>query len=198
MTISGNLKWDKHITNICKKANSTLAVLRRNVRVPSKSIKSTAYSALIRPHVEYCSSVWDPYTKHLTNKIEMVQRRSARWVFDSYRTGLNATGSTEMIKQLNCPPPLETRRMVSRLCLMYKMANNLVLMPTRTLLIPYPYSTKSKPPHAFIPLDLYPPKLYFLNSFFPRTVAEWNGLPHSVAAAPSLEAFKSSVMTVVA
>ena len=165
--------------------------------VPSKSIKSAAYSSLVRPHLEYCSSVWDPSTKQLINKIEMVQRRSARWVFNSYRTGLNSTGPTEMIQQLNWPP-LQIRRLTARLCLMYKMANNLVLMPTRTLLVPYPYLTKSMPPHAFIPLDLFQQKLYFSNSFFPRTVADWNWLPNSVAAAPSLEAFKASVMTVVA
>ena len=196
VTISGNLKWDRHVTNITNKANSTLAVLKRNVRVPSKTIKAAAYKALVRPHVEYCSSVWDPPTKHLKEKIEMVQRRSARCVCNSYRTGPNTTGPTEMIKELSWPS-LETRRQTARLCLLYKMANNLVLMSTRTLLIPYPYATKSMPPHAFVPLDLIPVKLYFSTTFFPSTVIAWNSLPVSVATAPSLEVFKSSLMAVV-
>ena len=165
--------------------------------MPSKTIKSAAYKALVRPHVEYCSSVWDPSTKNLKDKIEMVQRRSARWVCNSYRTRPNSTGPTEMIHELGWPS-LQSRRQTARLCLLYKMANNLVLMPTQTLLVPYPYVTKSMPPHAYTPIVLFPIKLYYSNSFYPRTIDEWNQLPTSVAAAPSLEAFKAFLMTVVA
>ena len=196
VTISGNLKWDTHITNITNKANSTLAVLKRNVRVPSKTIKAAAYKALVRPHVEYCSTVWDPATKNLKGKIEMVQRRAARWVCNKYRTGPNTTGPTAMIEDLGWPS-LESRRQSARLCLLYKMANNLVLMSSRSLLIPYPYATKSMPLHSFTPLHLTPVKLYFSNSFFPRTVSEWNLLPTYVATAPSLEVFKTSLMVVM-
>ena len=77
-TISCNLKWDVHVSHITNKANSNLAVLKRNVRVSSQSLKTAIYKALVRPHVEYCSTVWDPPTAHLTRKVEMVQRRSAR------------------------------------------------------------------------------------------------------------------------
>ena len=104
VTISGDLKWNKHITGIVKKANSTLAVLKRNIQVPSQTIKSAAYKALIRPHLEYCSPVWDPNTAILKNKIEMVQRRSARWVYNYYKTGPDASFSpTTMLQQLNWP-----------------------------------------------------------------------------------------------
>ena len=195
VTIQGDLRWDTHVTNITNKANSTLAVLKRNVRVPSKCIKAAAYKALVRPHVEYCSTVWDPSTKHLSKKIEMVQRRSARWVCNSYRTGPNSTGPTEMLNDLDWPL-LQTRRQNARLSLLclYKMANNLVHMSSRSLLKPYPYLTKNMPTHAFMPLDLIPSKLYFSNSFFPRTVQEWNQLPQNTATAPSLEAFKASLV----
>ena len=77
--------------------------------------------------------------------------------------------------------------------------NDLVLMSYRSLLHPYPYSTKSMPSHAYVPLDRMPRKVYFSTSFFPRTVAEWNSLPAElVATATSLESFKTSVWAVVA
>ena len=86
VTIQGDLRWNTHIANITGKANSSLAVLKRNVRVSSKTIKAAAYKALlVRPHLEYCSSVWDPPTANLIKPIEMVQRRSARWVNNNYR-----------------------------------------------------------------------------------------------------------------
>ena len=81
-----------------EQTNSTLAVLKRNVKVPSKEVKAAAYKALVRPHLEYASSVWDPpptadrKTKGLAEKVEMVQRSSARWVFSKYRYGPNTTG----------------------------------------------------------------------------------------------------------
>ena len=35
----------------------------------------------MRPQVEYASTIWSPYTKQNTQKIEMIQRRAAaRWV----------------------------------------------------------------------------------------------------------------------
>ena len=112
---------------------------------------------------------------------------------NKYRFGLNTTGPTQMISQLGWPL-LITRRKISRLSLMYKMTNDLTLMSYRSLLKPFPYHLKSLHPHAFIPLDRLPPKLYYSTSFFPQTVMEWNSLPASVfPEVPSLEAFKSSV-----
>ena len=197
VTISGNLKWDRHISNITKKANSSLAVLKRNVRVPSKVVKSAAYKALVRPHLEYCSTVWDPNTKCLKDKLEMVQRRSARWVFNKYRCGLNTTGPTEMISILGWPL-LETRRRIARMCLIYKMRENLTLMSYCSLLKPYPYVTQGMPAHAFVPLDKMPHRVYYSTSFFPRSVAEWNSLPADLfTSVTSLESFKTSVRAVV-
>ena len=73
-----------------------------------------------------------------------------------------------------------------------QLANDLVHMSSRTLLTPYPYFTKNMPTHAFTPLDLLPSKSYFSNTFFPRSVQEWNKLPQNTATAPSWEAFKAS------
>ena len=78
------------------------------------------------------------------------------------------------------------------------MKHNLVLMTYRSLLIPYAHLTKAMPPHAYIPLDKSPLKLYYVMSFLPRTVAEWNKLPCSVAAAPIPEIFKTSVTGMLA
>ena len=183
--------WNKHITGIVKKANSTLAVLKRNIQVPSQTIKSAAYKALIRPHLEYCSPVWDPNTAILKNKIEMVQRRSARWVYNYYKTGPDASCSpTTMLQQLN-RPLLETRRKIARLTLMYKMANNLVLMSYRSLLVRYPYGTKAMPAHAFVPMEKLPFKLYYASAFFPKTIQDWNNLPEDIADPGPPEDLKS-------
>ena len=78
--LSDDLRWNEHVNNMSNKANKTLGFLKRNLRhCPPKS-KELAYKTLVRPTLEYCSTVWDPYTAKNINTVEMVQRRAARWV----------------------------------------------------------------------------------------------------------------------
>ena len=160
VTISGNLKWDVHVSHITNKANSILAVLKRNVRVSSPPLKTAAYKALKRPHVVLQHSVGSTdSTPHLQGGDGAASLSQIRWVCNKYRTGLNTTGPTKMIRTLQWPS-LESRRKVARLCLLYKMRNNLVRISYRTLLEPYPYRTKAKspppPPHPLLPLHKNP------------------------------------------
>ena len=64
LTITSDLQWNQHINNITNKANSIIGLLRRNLRIPSHTIKTHAYQSLVRPHLEYASTVWDPPNKH--------------------------------------------------------------------------------------------------------------------------------------
>ena len=82
--ISSDLSWDTHINRISNKANNTLGFLRRNIRIHSKSLKFSAYKVLVRPELEYCFTVWCPFTDSNISKLEAVQRRAARWVRYDY------------------------------------------------------------------------------------------------------------------
>ena len=60
ITFTNDLKWHTHVSNICSKANRTLGFLRRNLAACPKAVKESAYKGLVRPVLEYGSSVWDP------------------------------------------------------------------------------------------------------------------------------------------
>ena len=47
---------------VTKKANNTLAFLRRNISRSPRDVKARCYESLVRPNLEYASSAWDPYT----------------------------------------------------------------------------------------------------------------------------------------
>ena len=53
--IFNDLSWNPYIDRTTKKAHSMIGFLKRNL----KTAKSNAYCALVRPHLEYCSTIWN-------------------------------------------------------------------------------------------------------------------------------------------
>ena len=98
---------------------AAVSFVRRNTRNLQKSFRETAYKSLIRPHVEYCSSVWDPHTLSDTQKIERIQRQAARYVTGDYRRSSSVSEMLHNLKWTN----LSTRRSVNRLTMIYKILN---------------------------------------------------------------------------
>ena len=74
VTINGDLSWYPHIDNTTKKANHTLGFLKRNIRVHNKDMKSVAYKTLVRPQLEYASTVW--YFHHDKDIIKLKQSKN--------------------------------------------------------------------------------------------------------------------------
>ena len=184
ITITPDLKWNQHINNICQKANNTLAFLRRNLRINSPDLKATAYKALVRPLVEYGTTVWDPATNKCIHQLEMVQRRAARFTLNRYH---NTSSVESMLEELEWPS-LKQRREDFRLAMMYKLHNNLVHFPTQSYISQVAMPTRTM--HADSYVVPRSRTKHHRMSFFPRTLRTCNVLPVSTVTAPSLEAFR--------
>ena len=87
VTITNDLKWNTHISNICTKANRTLGFLRRTPFSCPQDVKEAAYKGMVRPILEYGSSVSDPYTDKLQEELEKDQNCAARFVTRNYVYG---------------------------------------------------------------------------------------------------------------
>ena len=72
VTLSNDLEWSKHIAIMTNKANSKLSFLRRNLKGCPEKLKQT-YFSLVCSFMEYGATVWDPYQKYNSDKIERVQ-----------------------------------------------------------------------------------------------------------------------------
>ena len=84
-------------------ANRTLGFLRRNLSACSQDVKESAYKELVRPVMEYGSSVWDISGMLLQEELEKVQKRAARFVIGNY---IYETWSmTGILEQLKPTPP---------------------------------------------------------------------------------------------
>ena len=85
VTITKDLKWNVHISNVCTKANMTLFLKKRNLFSCPQDVREAAYEGLVRPILEYGSSVWDPHYESLRDDLEKAQKRAARFVTRNYR-----------------------------------------------------------------------------------------------------------------
>ena len=70
VTITNDLRWNTHVNNVCTKANGTLGFLRRNLYSCPQEVKEAAYKGLVRPILDYGSSVWDPKGGVLQEELE--------------------------------------------------------------------------------------------------------------------------------
>ena len=50
----------------------------------SKEVKNSACNMIVRSHLEYASTFWNPYTKRNIDKLEAAQRMAARFVQNVY------------------------------------------------------------------------------------------------------------------
>ena len=194
VTLSSDMKWNTHVDIAVSKANSMVGFLRRNLGSAPPKVKIQAYKSLVRPHIEYCSSVWDPHTKVNIQKIEAVQRRAARFILNDYNRESSVTAMLETLQL----PPLQQRRYINRQVMLHKMIyNNVDLAITDHL------QFKKRDPSAAITRRSHPLSLdvpfsktnCFQQSFFLKTAKEWNALPHTLLDIKDSMAFRQKLMS---
>ena len=177
VTLTYDLSWSQHVATIVSKAHQRLGFIRRNLRGSPYKCRETAFIALTRSQLEYCSSIWDPILNKDSDSIEKVQRKAARWARGQY----GSISVTQLLKDLKWRP-LADRRRDHRIILLYKILHGSVNIPPRTVDI---RKSKRTPRGVSNPDKLERPratrKSYPLwNSTVFRTIPEWNQLPASI------------------
>ena len=184
--ISQNLSWNAHIAATAKKANNSLAFLRRNLTSCPQDIKAQSYQTLVRPILEYASTVWDPYTTTSISQIESVQRRAARFVKGDYKT---TSSTSQMIHDLGWKT-LQERRINAKLVMVYRIVHGHIDIPA-SFFRPASLNTRGNSLKFLVPfcrIDIY------RHSFFPSGTRLWNGLPERIATADTIEAFRRGLV----
>ena len=184
--ISDYMSWDKHMSDLARRANYTLGLSHRNLRHCPRDAKTTAYLSLVRSTTDYCLPIWDPYLDHHKSKLEKINRWAARLVCN--RTDPHDHISvTKLLRDDLGWPPLETRIRHVRLVLFYEINHQLIAVAP-TQLRPPDRRTRSNHQYKYqtIRTHIEP----YRNSFYPITIPEWNSLSAEAVNCPSADSLK--------
>ncbi|KAL8613876.1 hypothetical protein ACOMHN_032866 [Nucella lapillus] len=187
VSMTKDLSWTKHVEMVAAKGNRTVGFLRRNLKDCTTEVRKATYTTMVRPTLEYASTVWDPHTRQDIDLLEKVQKRAARFACNCYFERAPGT-VTDLLRKLQWDS-LETRRHHNRLGMLYRIENGLVDIPPSTLYRPSHSRTSGRNSTAIFQEHSKHPALH--NSFVPRTVREWNKLSTETTTAPSVVIFLS-------
>ena len=152
---------------------------------------SSIIISLVRPHLEYCSLIWDPSSPTLIRSLESVQLFALK-LASKFRPFLIPS----LKSQFNLPS-LASRRSYFKLIFLFKLYHELLHFPSPILQFnpTLPYPIRSFHPNNF----LCPPSKTssFQKSFFPSAISLWNTLPPAPKETQSLSFLKSTLKDIL-
>ena len=139
---------------------------------------------MVRPILEYATTIWSPHLQYQIHQLEMVQRSVARFVTNDFSY---CSSITNMLINLKWPL-LEQRRNFLKLIMFHKILYGLIdisitLTPLSTTTHGHSYRFMT----PFARTDTY------LNSFLPSTINLWNSLSESLVSLDDINKFKENL-----
>jgi ribonuclease P/MRP protein subunit RPP40 len=80
IVLDGGLKFTQHMHDKINKAYSMLGIITRYFKFLSVDTFVLLYKAMVRSHLDYCSSVWAPYKKKDIDALERVQKSATKLI----------------------------------------------------------------------------------------------------------------------
>ena len=196
VTVDQHLKFTKHVDLKVSKANKLLGLIKHSFKYLNAESLTLLYKSIIRPHVEYATSVWSPHLKGDRDKIEKLQRRATKLI-----PQIKDWSYQERLQHLNLPT-LEYRRLRTDLILLYKYTHKLIKLDTKTHCLRCKHNTDMLQPTLSSVSRGHNLKFQvhhhtgirdrFITS---RALKHWNRLKPETVNASSINAFKGLLIS---
>jgi hypothetical protein len=129
------LHFDDHINEIVTRGNAALGfVVRMSREFRDHRTLLTLYTTLVRPKLEYCSSIWNPLYKKYIHQVDTIQNKFRRF-FRRKFPGESLEGSLT---------DLAARRQIADALFLYKICNSVVDSSELLALIGFKTPTRTR------------------------------------------------------
>ena len=189
LAVAGGLGWGRRVSGVACKAAGTLGFLRRSLALAPGRAGEVACGALVRPRLGCAAPVWRPGRGARVGRVEGVRGAAARWACGRWGS---ASSVGEMLDELEWPS-LGSRGERSSLTFFYKMHSGAVSLDRDRCLAPAPGLGRARASHGSQCTGPFACGGALGDSFFPRAVPVWGGLPSSVVLSKTIEEFEASI-----
>ena len=177
------LRFSNHIKSCISKANQRIGIIRRNFKFLNQNSFLTIYNSMVRPILEYASSVWYTMYKQDSEAIEKVQRRATKLLLH-----LRKLPYPERLRRLNLPS-LVYRRRIADLIQVYRIIHQIDIINSQEF-FSFTKDNVTRGHSLKLSKDRAKSKLG-QRVFSSRVVHDWNSLKENTVTSVSLDQFKN-------
>ena len=182
------MKFERHIPKVCKKVSLEIAVLKRMKKILPFETRKCLYLGFIIPHFNYCSETWHFCDKSITAKLEKVDERALRFVFNEKQTSY-----CELILDKIGLPSLASQRLAKIVCTVFKAINSDHAPRSIKEIIGHRNSYYDLRGNHILKLPKADTTTYGLKSSRFTAPKLWNSIPDSFRTIRSFKVFKNTI-----
>ena len=191
MFLASKLDFDEHIKGVFDETSKSIGLIRKLLIFLTKSSLLQIYKSFVKPYLYYDDVIYDKaFIGSFQQKLKSIQYNAALTITG----GIRGTSREKIDFELGLES-LHDRCWYRGLCVFYKI---LYSMSPKYLNDIIPCTTRRYTPRYANSIPLVRVNNnYFMNTFFPSTVTEWNKLDLSIRNSNSHNIFKGRLLQFV-